>query len=358
MKKELFELEVSEPMPPSDFVAHVDSLLGQMLPAIFSLTFYSATTSTDLPLILEKAFSCSIIWHTTEATYFSIRSKSKSSRNKGDAGHCFMYSAPPFSNIYTVYFIGSSYLFAHLHSALLNSAPRITLPFLPQSTQRDILLNFAAHNNLGSIRISRISERIRSTKDASNSFPQIRWPNISLNEAFDIADMYDAWFNTILLNVNSAYGRSYKISFSRNGAVKTSWNFSDVAASLVSPIEKYIANRSILLSDRERPARDDKSVSPLQISFEDNVLSSIEDNSVFIKSLRNYKKASVSIIHGNPYLHISIVDYHDGGVYDIFSFGTSKVTIVPQMRASIYSLNRLIGYIFDSFAEGTLDERK
>ena len=48
---------------------------------------------------------------------------------------------------------------------------------------------------------------------------------------------------------------------------------------------------------------------------------------------------SVSVLHGNPYVHLSILDYHDGSAFDLWVLDRQRLIIVPQLKASIPPLN-------------------
>jgi len=72
--------------------------------------------------------------------------------------------------------------------------------------------------------------------------------------------------------------------------------------------------------------------------------------------MRKLPSSSVSILHGNPYVHLSILDYKDGSVFDIWVLSPDVITIVPQMKGTVAAIKRVINYIFDSYAEGQIRE--
>jgi len=74
--------------------------------------------------------------------------------------------------------------------------------------------------------------------------------------------------------------------------------------------------------------------------------------------MNKFEKSSVSVLHGNPYIRLSVVDYIDGSNIDVWVLNTKQIFIVPQMKASVPSIKRIINHIFDTFAEGKIIDYK
>jgi hypothetical protein len=67
--------------------------------------------------------------------------------------------------------------------------------------------------------------------------------------------------------------------------------------------------------------------------------------------LRRMPKASVSIIHGNPYLHARVVDFNDGSAFELLLVSPSRFMLVPQLRATEGAVTRLCQYIYEHVGE-------
>ena len=65
-----------------------------------------------------------------------------------------------------------------------------------------------------------------------------------------------------------------------------------------------------------------------------------------------WRRSGIAVLHENPYVHVSLIDFFDGSAFDIFATSRKAVTIVPQVGASPFSLNRLCNHIFENFREG------
>lgn len=64
---------------------------------------------------------------------------------------------------------------------------------------------------------------------------------------------------------------------------------------------------------------------------------------------RQYKRSSIAVIHGNPYLHVRLVDLDDGSSYAVFMTSGDAMMLVPQLRSSESSFGRLLEFVHDSF---------
>ena len=82
----------------------------------------------------------------------------------------------------------------------------------------------------------------------------------------------------------------------------------------------------------------------------------VYQNNGWFQSLRRLNKVSISVLHGNPYIHLSVIDYFDGSTFDLWVLNSRQLFIVPQMRGSVFSIKRLINHIFDSYTEGDIKD--
>lgn len=74
--------------------------------------------------------------------------------------------------------------------------------------------------------------------------------------------------------------------------------------------------------------------------------------------MRTMDKASISVFHGNPYMHLGVIDYFDGSVFDLWVLSVNQLIIVPQIKGSVPSIRRVVSHVFESFAEGEVKDFK
>lgn len=97
-------------------------------------------------------------------------------------------------------------------------------------------------------------------------------------------------------------------------------------------------------------------VSPIDLEFGQAVFQERNDNLSFLSALDLMSRSGIAVLHENPYVHVSLIDFFDGSSFDIFATTPSAVTIIPQVGASAFSLNRLCNHIFENFREGMISK--
>lgn len=125
---------------------------------------------------------------------------------------------------------------------------------------------------------------------------------------------------------------------------------------------KILIPKAIELS-RERNRRIEESaesagtgmVEPTVINFNKKIFWDKSMNKHYVDILANMPDTSISKYHVNPHIHLSLVDYTDGSSYDIWVVGSTKLTIIPQIRASGASLRRIVNYVFERIGEGRVE---
>jgi hypothetical protein len=123
--------------------------------------------------------------------------------------------------------------------------------------------------------------------------------------------------------------------------------------SILTPIAQISSRKHEVFRDSSRqPGSTD--VSAIDIQFGETVFQGREDNVTFISSLDQMARSGIAVLHENPYIHVSLIDFFDGSAFDIFATSRKAVTIVPQVGASPFSLNRLCNHIFENFREGMI----
>ena len=134
--------------------------------------------------------------------------------------------------------------------------------------------------------------------------------------------------------------------------------FSGVFNSLVLPICEELGGNLKLFDKRSRRESKNLDVRPLVLEFDSERFTSVEENLKFIEALSLLEKASTSVLHNNPYVQLSIIDYIDGSTFDVWIMHSKEVVIVPQLKSTPPAINRLVSHIFDNYAECNITEFK
>ncbi|MGE3844945.1 MAG: hypothetical protein AB7I50_25555 [Vicinamibacterales bacterium] len=127
---------------------------------------------------------------------------------------------------------------------------------------------------------------------------------------------------------------------------------------VVPELVRVTRERLRLLSNRDRVSAPNHASMPLEITYEKPVLRTPDEIKRLLEGLKRFPAATCTVLHGNPYLHVSMVDNLDFSASDVWVLQERRILIVPQLHATYASLKRLVNHIFESFREGRLGECK
>jgi hypothetical protein len=91
---------------------------------------------------------------------------------------------------------------------------------------------------------------------------------------------------------------------------------------------------------------------PIVIQFDEPIFRDEGWNEKFFENLAQLKNISIAELHKNPYVHLSVLDYLDGSSYGIWIVSDNEINIIPQARATVASMTRLLNHIYEKVKEG------
>lgn len=176
-------------------------------------------------------------------------------------------------------------------------------------------------------------------------------------EAFNEAFSEERWIDKIAFMVHSKNNEfnNFRAYISRETLIKCNDNITQFIQLIIRKLVKiYKSNQKIF--DKRSRRENNGEINPIAIKYKERVFKGTIYNKEVINVISNFPKSSYTIYHGNPYLHISLVDYLDGSSYEIWISDEDKLTIIPQIKATFNSLSRLCEHITREFLEGNLIE--
>ena len=182
----------------------------------------------------------------------------------------------------------------------------------------------------------------------------VRWTEEDYKISFERAAENDQWIDRISFYAQQEDRLLFHASLSREGLFECDNNVRD----FYEIITKYlldIGRKSVNIYSNKSRTENNGEIRPIMIEYANNIFRNSEQNSRLIKIISEFPKSSYSVYHGNPYLHMSIVDYVDGSSYDLWVVSADKLIIVPQIRATFNSLSRLCEHILKRFLEGEIE---
>jgi hypothetical protein len=231
------------------------------------------------------------------------------------------------------------------------------LTFIKHDQLHTLLKNFREEHNFSDLRVVRASHSIRFTAEkGAATIPGVSWPRLGLEGAFEYAQEQNGWFRSLTFEALRKSTVFAEVTVYRNGIVRTDGEFDSVYRSLVLPICQVIEDNLELFSRRSRRENPDLNVRPLAVEFERDQFEDTEENAKFIEAIQKLDNASVSVMHSNPYISLSVVDYTDGSTFDVWVLNPREVVIVPQLKSTIAGIKRLVSCVFDNYGEGIVQD--
>jgi len=351
----------NKPHDHNSLINRLDSLLTSEYLSVRAIPFSSNIKPSELfPKITSNSKQVVLLKANKGVQLFELIYSFKDGteeKKEKEAGRFFVYEHQEYENVYVVLTIESGNFYTKaLLPFIKNLYPQASMTFITHKRLRKLLEEFKEKNQFTDIIITRASHRLRFTEEGKHKkiVPMVSWPRMELKEAFDWVYEHNGWFQSLQFEAKRDSSVSTEVSFSRQGIVKTNRLFSKVFEAFVSPVCKTIHENIKVFEHRSRREHEDLSAKPLTIDFGMELFADVSENTKFIKAMKRLNKASISILHGNPYLHMSVIDYFDGSTFDLWVLNSNQLIIVPQMKGTITAIKRLINHVFDTYAEGEI----
>lgn len=342
-----------------DFVGQVDSLLAAEEASVRAIPFGCEKSSLDwLDGKVCGDKKVALLHCKDHLSAFRLDYKfTENGQEKSETGRFFVMQQADLPNVFVAFSLESAHFFRRaLQPFLLSLYPTVMMTFVSHRKMKRMLDAFKAEGNFSELIITRASQRLRYQEGnlTKRIMPMVSWPEMTLDEAFQWIQEHNGWFQSLEFEAMSRDRKLGTIVLTRQGIVRADALFSRAYQTFIVPTCKTIDANLKLFSHRARLERPDASALPLVIDFEADQFHDVQENRRLIQAMRLLKSASVSVLHGNPYVHLSVLDYVDGSAFDLWVLDHRQLVIVPQLKASIAAIKRLINHIFDDYAEGRL----
>lgn len=269
-------------------------------------------------------------------------------------GNFFIFKSLDFDNVYIAATIENSEFYHRELRPLLNGIyPEFLFAFIKSVSLKQIIQDFSVANSITEVKIKRASQKIRFQDERSMS--AVTWPNMSLEDAFSFINDNNGWFKSLQFEVLRNEHTISEIFIDRQGRVRTDRQLLQIFNGFIKPACALLNSNYQLFSNRSRKYVDNLSPKPLSIDYSGDLFETVTVNEKFINAISKLDKSTVSVVHGNPYIHMIVSDYNDGSSFDIWVLKRNQIIIVPQMKGTVAGIKRLVNHIFDSFAEGEVN---
>jgi hypothetical protein len=222
--------------------------------------------------------------------------------------------------------------------------------FVTMEEQSGIVTN--VFKSLDYSRIGSSSERIKKN---------IEWTNEPFRQVFrDVAER-GGWVKKIYFiagKVEEKRGikepkRIFEASISSDLLCSIEGNFQVFYEHFIKFSLRTLSDRLSYLTARSQSV-EKKAAEPLVLKFDERLFEEGKWNERFIDIMSQMKNVMVTRYHPNPYVHVSLLDYQDGSSYGVWVVSSNEINIIPQSRATVASMNRLLSHIFENIKEGEI----
>jgi hypothetical protein len=285
-------------------------------------------------------------------------------------GDFLLFKYSPQNNIYIVLTHENYHFFNQALIRYFNLFyPLISRPFIDTSYMRVLLETYESNLKNEKIRVSRCVTKnwIRNINAKKKVGSDIQYTDLPFRDVFDKVSENEEWIKSIDFNlvaespkdaINiiqlSPHQKFYKLF--RDTRFQCSFNFTLFYQRMIEGIANKAAESFELFDNRSRIKEENFATKPLAIFYDAGIFKDKKQNFRLIEALKGIKNSSISVIHANPYLHVSYVDYRDGSSCDIWVLSDNKISIIPQIRSTPAALERLCECIFTGFREGIIKD--
>ncbi|MDW0136047.1 MAG: hypothetical protein QOK88_11205 [Nitrososphaeraceae archaeon] len=265
----------------------------------------------------------------------------------------------------SLYLLVSDYKPALFRSLILRlfdfNYPAISRVFIKSSEIQKLFIDLDSKEKLETI-VRRALFYSRSSEDEKPD-KDLKWTQKRFQEVYEIINDQNGWIRKIDFKAYSVsekeniINRELKLlgSVSSNSHFIIKGKFDIFNKYFLQPTLETILNRLGYLQYRSDRAKE-QLPEPLVIKLNRMVFSDDQWNQKFIEIMSEMKNVSISEYHTNPFIHLSLLDYQDGSSYGIWIVSDDEINIIPQIRASVASMNRLLNHIFERITEGEISQ--
>lgn len=183
----------------------------------------------------------------------------------------------------------------------------------------------------------------------------LRWTEEDYKETFIRASENNQWIDRISFYALKDKRMLFYATLSREGMFNCNRDVGTFFRIVVSQLSDVGEKNTGLFSHKSRNENKGE-IRPISISYRVGVFDDVEQNRRLANVISTLPRSSASVYHGNPYLHMSLVDYLDGSSYDVWVVSTDRLIIIPQLRATFSSISRVCEHILKRFLEGEISE--
>ena len=234
--------------------------------------------------------------------------------------------------------------------------PELSRPSLSTEQIRELLAGIAErlHAEPPRFRLTKLgyTSRIADPNARRARASDATWTDLPLDRAFERVEEEGGQVTRVGFEVRDDGVAACRGYVSCKGEVGFVGDAAVLHEQILQPMASWARDIFNKLDGRERTQQHDWVAQPFFIEFETDALADPDARKRLLAVLSSMPNASQSVIHANPYLHVSVLDYLEDTSCEVYVLSSNRISIVPQTRTSPTSLIRLYEHISRQFAQG------
>lgn len=298
-------------------------------------------------------------YHHTDAWAGHLQGRFGRERPITVQGSFFVQKHPKYPRVWVlVTDAQTDFLKRPLRNLLRSLSDRPTAPILRTPEIATLLKYLEARQSLQPVRVTQLGYRSRITSAGATKAVERdrKWTDLGIAEAFADAIEAGQWVTDASVEYKADGYRTAHAKIGRYGVFTFAVRCGSALESFIDPATRLANDWYDFLRNRERAKPTNFRSRPFSITFDTPALGSIEHVSLLRAALQKLPSVSCSVLHGNPYFHVAMLDYQDGSTYEVLVLDPASITVIPQGRTTVRALQRLCAQIFADFREGRLLE--
>jgi hypothetical protein len=239
--------------------------------------------------------------------------------------------------------------------------PKLVRPFFTQPEMHRFMRNVETAGRMVRVLRSSTRERLKQPGSRRQYASAVRWTDMDIETAFRSAQQENFLFRNISFELvreveDRIVSEGIRAKIAKNGYFSCTGAFELFSRTIVYPMVKSGHERLAFFGNRDRLATSFNGPRPIKIRYDFDIFKSADQTRKLLETMKRFKHGTCSVLHANPYLHVSLVDNYDNSSADVWVLAKSEVLIVPQIKTSAAALKRVVSHIFEDFREGTIAE--
>jgi hypothetical protein len=160
-----------------------------------------------------------------------------------------------------------------------------------------------------------------------------------VHAVFSDARDSNMWFSSVLFDIvtegpGHIASTGVHAKLSKYGYFRCDQDFQLFERTVIRDLARISVQRLKFFSNRDRLTTPNHSPSPVQIEYDFEVFKTPEQAKRLVDAMRRFKHGTCTVLHANPYVHLSVVDNIDFSSADLWVLSKNEILLVPQIKAS------------------------